>query len=117
MDEDTGMKVLIVEDEALVAIDLAMRVEDLGQEVVGPVSSLESGLAAAEEEALDFALIDINLRGKQSTPIARRLQSRGVPFVFVTGYDSPKIESHFPGKEIIAKPISAGDLKRVLGAT
>lgn len=109
------MKVLIVEDEALVAIDLAMQVEDLGEEVVGPMSSLESGIKAAEKEPLDFALLDINLRGKRSTPIAERLEARGVPFVFLTGYDSPRIEEEYSSDEIIPKPISSNDLKRVLG--
>jgi two-component SAPR family response regulator len=108
------MKVLIVEDEALVAIDLAMVLEDMGEEVVGPASNLEAGLEFATNALVDFALLDVNLRGKQSTPIARLLNSRGIPFVFLTGYDSPKIEDDFPGIPIIPKPISSKDLMRVI---
>lgn len=109
------MKVLIVEDEALVAMDLAAQIEDMGHKVVGPANNLETALKIAGYEAIDFALLDINLRGNPSIPVARLLQDRGVPFAFLTGYNDPKIGDGFGETEIIPKPISPQRLKRAIG--
>lgn len=110
-----GMRVLIVEDMWLVAEDLAMELEDMGCKVAGPAGRLEQGLVIAQAEALDGALLDVNLGSDNSFPIATELKSRGVPFVFLTGYD---LAEAFPPDLVdiprLRKPVNPRDLKSVL---
>jgi DNA-binding response OmpR family regulator len=81
-----GREVLVVEDEALGAMLLEDVLSKAGYGIIGPMASLESALAAAEGGAMDAALLDINLRGKLSFPVAYVLRGRGVPFIFLSGY-------------------------------
>lgn len=84
-----GLCVLVVEDEPVVAMYLEDLLEALGCETIGPASRLADGLALAEEGGFDIAILDINLGGERSTPIAEALRERGVPFAFASGYGSP----------------------------
>ncbi|QBK31416.1 response regulator [Roseitalea porphyridii] len=108
------MRILIVEDEALVALDLATQMEDLGHEVVGPAHSVEQAMPLAEGEALDFALLDINLRGRQSTPVAQALIARGIPLVFLSGYDSPQMVEDLGAVRVLPKPVQPRTLGQLL---
>lgn len=83
-----GARVLLVEDEPIVAMCLEDMVSGLGCEIVGPAAGLDEGLAMAEREELDGAILDINLEGRRSYPIAQMLLRRGVPFAFASGYGS-----------------------------
>ena len=101
-----GKRILVVEDEPLVA----MMVEDilLGEDVVviGPAASLVKALELVEGE-FDAALLDVNLAGERVYPVARRLQQRGIPFVFATGYGGRDEEwGNMPN--ILEKPYSRG---------
>src|SRR5215469_12275293 len=82
-----GLRILIVEDNFLVADTICEVLADRGCEVVGPVPSLERGWKLAQEEALDGAVLDVNLAGEASFPLADALAKRGIPFLFLTGYD------------------------------
>lgn len=86
-----GLRVLIVEDNLLLAEVTRILLEDSGCEVVGPAGWLQRGLQLAEDEPLDGAILDINLHGEMSFAIAEALCARGVPFVFVTGYEDRSI--------------------------
>lgn len=86
-----GIRVLIVEDNFLVAEHIKSVLEVSGSTVVGPVGRLRDGLRLASEETLDGAVLDINLHGDRSFPIADALRKRGIPFVFLTGYDSSEV--------------------------
>ena len=86
-----GLRVLIVEDNLLLAEVTKLLLDESGCEVVGPAGWLERGLELAGHEPLDGALLDINLHGEMSFPIAEVLSARGVPFVFVTGYEDRSI--------------------------
>lgn len=86
MNRLTGKRVLLVEDEFLIAELTAGVLEDLSMEVVGPAYRLADGLRLAEKESLDLAVLDVNLGEGRSDPIAQVLQARKIPFVFVTGY-------------------------------
>lgn len=100
-----GMRVLIVEDEALVAIDLQFAFEDAGAEVLGPAMSLASALALAEQAAIDCALLDVDIAGHDVYPVARVLQRRGIPFIFHTGHGSRRAHGEmFPGAMTCQKP-------------
>lgn len=87
----SGRRVLVVEDEYYLADDLARALRARGADVVGPVPSLERALAAASSESIDFAVLDLNLKGDHGFPVADALAERNVPFVFATGYDDTVI--------------------------
>ncbi len=86
-----GLKVLVVEDNLLLAEVTRLLLEDNGCAVVGPAGWLKRGLELAQGEQLDGAILDINLHGEMSFPIAEVLSARRVPFVFVTGYEDRSI--------------------------
>ena len=81
-----GLRILVVEDEALVLMEIEDMLRELGCEIVGPASTVATALSAIGENALDGALLDMNLRGEPILPAAERLMARGIPFLLVTGY-------------------------------
>jgi CheY-like chemotaxis protein len=81
-----GLRILVVEDEALVLMELEDMLQDFGCEIVGPVSTVAAALTAIGENELDGALLDMNLRGEHILPVAEKLLARRVPFLLVTGY-------------------------------
>jgi CheY-like chemotaxis protein len=101
-------RILIAEDEAIIAIDLESTLGELGYGVFALCSSLAEGMAATEEDTPDLAILDKNLRGQSSIPLAERLHARGVPVIFATGYqalsDLPPSLAHAPR---LAKPIDS----------
>jgi CheY-like chemotaxis protein len=86
-----GARILVVEDNFLAAEVVRDMLESSGCAVIGPVGRIADALRLAEEEALDGAILDINLNGERCFPIALALRQRGVPFVFLTGYDDEAI--------------------------
>jgi DNA-binding response OmpR family regulator len=85
------LRILVVEDNFLVAETIAQALKDWGYIVVGPASNLASGLTLAREAEIDGALLDVNLGGRYCFPIAIALRDRHVPFMFLTGYDDMTI--------------------------
>ena len=83
-----GKRILVVEDEALIAAMVEDMLQDLGAVVVGPASTIEKGLALAGSEAIDAALLDVNVRDQRIDPVADILTGRGIPMLFATGYGS-----------------------------
>jgi len=82
-----GLRILVVEDEALIVMEMEDMLTELGCQVVGPVSTVEKALALIGEAEVDGALLDMNLRGEHVLPAAEKLMARNVPFLLVTGYD------------------------------
>lgn len=112
-----GLRVLVVEDNFLAAEVVRDVLERSGCTVVGPVGRLADGLRLAECEALDAAVLDINLNGDRCFAIAEALRGRGVPFVFLTGYDdSAIVPSDLRGTLRLGKPILEQQLVDALGA-
>ena len=111
-----GRRLLVVEDEYLIAASLARELEGRGAEVVGPAGSVRDALALVEAAGgrLDGAVLDINLRGERVYPVADALAALGVPFVFVTGYDARVIPDAYAGVPRCEKPVSPALLSRVL---
>ncbi len=106
-----GLRVLVVEDMLLVAEMIADLLTGLGVEVVGPVGRLAPALAAAGESRLDGALLDVNLGGESSWPVAAALRGRGIPFVFLTGYGDPDaLPEDFRATPRLVKPFRQEDL-------
>ncbi|WP_374446958.1 response regulator [Stella sp.] len=111
-----GMRVLVLEDEALVAMLLEDMLADLGCETVGPFAELADAEAfvAAEPAGADAAIIDVNVAGEASYPLATRLAEGGIPFAFSTGYDPAGIPAEWRGRPALSKPFMLPDVERVL---
>jgi len=110
----SGLQILVVEDVFIVALDLSHQLEELGCAVVGPASSVKQALEKLDEGALDGAVLDVNLAGEQSFPVAQALASQGIPFFFLTGYDSAAIvPEEFRRIPRLSKPV---DAKALIGA-
>lgn len=108
-------RVLIVEDQFMSALALVHAVEEYGVSVIGPAPSVQEALRLLDEQACDAALLDINLGTETVEPVAQRLDEIGCPFVFVTGYTSPKLKDpRFKTRRIIPKPVDAGMLRTVM---
>lgn len=107
-------RVLVVEDDVLVALGLEQILEDLKYDVVGPAHSVEDALALLDRETPDAALLDINLGGVLSTAVARRLRKKDVRFAYCTGY-SDRGDTGVEAPALI-KPVSAGQLSKMLSA-
>ena len=109
-------RILIVEDEMLIAMLLEDMIADLGHEIVGPFHSLETGLAAVADANYDIAILDMNLGSKSSIPIAEELQRRGVPFAFATGHSREHLDPRFFDAHVIAKPFDERSLEAAIRA-
>jgi DNA-binding response OmpR family regulator len=107
-------KVLVVEDEWLIAATLEDTLTALGYEVLGPAPTVEGALRLLESEKPGFALLDISLGREKSFPIAERLNQEGVPFVFLTGYVSSDLPPSLAQAPMIAKPVCESDLLAAL---
>jgi PAS domain S-box-containing protein len=108
-----GNRVMIVEDEALVAMVEMESLAELGFSVVGPFSRASDAMAAVREEQIDAAVLDVNLDGDLVYSVADELASRGIPFVFVTGYAAESIEERFAHIPVLQKPIERQTLQRI----
>ena len=110
-----GRRVLVVEDEYLIATSVALAFEDAGAEVIGPAPSVGQAMALIEGQPdIHIGLLDVNLGGELVYPVADALGDRGVPFMFVTGYDAPAIPSKYEDVPRLEKPIPADDVLRAV---
>ena len=111
----SARRVLLVEDEALVAMLLETILEDMGCVPVGPAGTVEEGLAMIADPApLDAALLDVNLAGHQVFPIAEALKARGVPCVFSTGYGESGLPDEWRGHATVQKPFTESAIRAAL---
>lgn len=102
----SGCRVLVVEDEYLLAEQVAESLREFGAKVVGPIGSLADAMRQVEIGGFDIALIDLNLQGEMAFPLARALQQQGGPYVFVTGYERNAIPAEFAHVTRWEKPFS-----------
>ena len=111
----SGRRVLIVEDESLVAMLLETILSDMGCTVIGPESNVGDGLRVVTGETdLDAALLDVNVAGQEVFPIAEALKARGVPFVFSTGYGEGGLPDEWRGSPTIQKPFTEAAVRDAL---
>ena len=111
-----GRHILVVEDEYFIAEDLSRSFASFGAEVVGPVATIEDALDLLDgDNPIDGAVLDINLRGRHSYPVADRLIASGVPFVFLTGYDADVIPSQYAKVGRCEKPVAIHKVAAALG--
>jgi CheY-like chemotaxis protein len=109
-----GRRILIVEDEAMIALLIEDVLTDLGSTVVGPAARLDEALALARSAEVDLAALDLNLAGDAVYPVAEALAQRGIPFVFMTGYGQFGIAEPWRGRPSIAKPFRPSQLANFL---
>ncbi|HXV00525.1 MAG TPA: response regulator [Caulobacteraceae bacterium] len=107
----TGRRVLLVEDEAMIAMLLEDMLADLGCEVIGPAYAIGHALELARApEAIDVAILDVNVAGAPVFEVADALRARRVPMVFSTGYGEGGLRKQDKGAPILGKPFRAEDL-------
>jgi CheY-like chemotaxis protein len=111
----SGCRVLLVEDEYIVAKSLTRLLSLFGAEVVGPAATPETALALLKaSDELHFAVLDVNLRGTMTFEIADALTERGVPFAFTTGYGLPVIPERYRNAAVLQKPYDVDDICKAL---
>jgi two-component sensor histidine kinase len=108
-------RIMIVEDEALVALVLADQLAELGLSVVGPCTSVAEAKAVADKGDFEAAILDVNLGGELVYPVADLLSSRGIPFIFVTGYGRESIDPRFTNAPVLEKPVELKLLEEIFG--
>jgi len=105
-----GVRVLLVEDESLVAAVLEDLLISAGCTVVGPIANLDNAMRAARSEVFDIALIDVNLGKTSSYPVGEALALRNLPFIFLTGYGKSAMPAEHADWPCIAKPYKPAEL-------
>lgn len=115
--KSSRLRLLVLEDEALVSMLIEDQLVELGFVVVGPAATVKQALALCATEPIDGALLDVNLGGGQrSDPVADYLETRNVPFLFVTGYGQAGLDPRFADRAVLQKPFALPDLRRSLDA-
>ena len=115
----SGKRILVVEDEVIVAMLLEDILADAGATVVGPAARVARALELLEAEPVDAALLDLNLAGEVTIPVAEELKRRGIPFAFATGYGKglelpPKLAE---AASVVPKPYRRQDIAELVGRT
>lgn len=113
---DTTCRVLFVEDEAMVSMLIEDMLLDLGVEVVGPACTMTDALALAREADIEAAILDINLGGQLTYPVAEVLRERGIPVIFATGYQATALPEQFRGMPTLHKPFEQHRFAEVMQA-
>lgn len=109
-----GKRILIVEDEMIVAMLIEDILTDQGATVVGPAARVARALDLLGQSEVDAALLDVNLAGEMTTPVAEELRRRGIPFAFATGYGVAGVPDGFAGQPLLQKPFQEHDLNRIM---
>lgn len=114
-DVPARMRVLLLEDNFIIALDLAALVRDAGAEPVGPVATVADALSAAAAGGIDAAILDINLGEENAYAVAEHLQRQAIPFAFATGYSvTDMLPPACAGAPVLAKPYSAREVRALL---
>ncbi len=113
----TDRRILIIEDEFMLAQDIQWELEDAGAVVIGPKASVASALELLDHETdIDAVVLDVNLRGEEVFPVADALCARSIPFIFASGYADEVITARYPDAINCPKPFTSGSLLRSLEA-
>jgi DNA-binding NtrC family response regulator len=110
----SGKRVLVVEDEYLLADETRARLQRLGATVVGPTNDVEKALHLILEQKVDVAILDIYLDGELVFPVADKLEELAIPYVFATGHDSSIVPALFTGYVLSEKPIDLENIAKAL---
>lgn len=115
MNDVAGLRLLVVEDEMLIAMTIEDVLTDLGCVVIGPAGSVAKALQILDDgQQIDGAILDLNLKGEQALPVAVALQKRGTPFFFLTGYGSAGLDQAQFSAPTLPKPFDPGALEQLI---
>jgi DNA-binding response OmpR family regulator len=109
-------KILIVEDEVLVSMHLEDLLTEMGHHVIGPSNRVVEAVELASHAEIDFAVLDVNVAGTMSFPVAAILRRRGIPFVFASGYGSQGLIDGYRQEITLRKPYESDELRRAIDA-
>ena len=109
-------RILIVEDEILIAISLEAALSSGGFEPVGPYGQVEQAVTVAERESLDGAVLDVNLGGTKVFPVADALAARNIPFLFLTGYSTGQLPPQYQDATVLSKPFQEQHIVARIGS-
>lgn len=109
-----SLRVLVVEDEMIVTMLLEDLLAELGHTVTATASHLDDAVRLVEAGGFDIAMLDLNINGQQTFPVAKALRARGVPFVFATGYGEAGLPEEWRGTPTLQKPFMGEDLELLL---
>lgn len=112
----SGVRVLVVEDEMMVSMLLEDMLSHIGCTPVGPATRMERALKLVEHAGFDVAILDVNLNGRESYPIADALAARAIPFVFASGYNAGRLRERYRNIPSLQKPFRQQELERTLAA-
>jgi CheY-like chemotaxis protein len=107
-------KILVLEDEWMIAEQIEGMLGDLGFEVVGPIGRVEQALALLDEQRIDAALLDINVNGTTTYAVAKRLVEADIPFLFLTGYAAADLPGKMGARPLLQKPVNARILRQAM---
>jgi DNA-binding response OmpR family regulator len=110
VDSILGRRVLLVEDESLVAMLIEEALLDAGAIMIGPFAAVAQALAAIAAEPPELAILDLNLAGESSVPVADDLVARGVPIIFASGYGAAGLPPRYRTRPMLAKPFDPAEL-------
>jgi CheY-like chemotaxis protein len=110
----SGRRLLVVEDEMLVLLNVEDILADLGCTSVSAAATVNQALGLIATQSFDAAMVDVNLDGRTSYPVADALAARGVPFVFSTGYSGQSLNDGYRDRPVLGKPYREADLVEVL---
>ena len=112
-----GRRILVVEDEAPIALQLEDMLTELGSVVVGPASRVRQALRLLEGQPVDAAVLDLNIAGELVYPVAEALEAKGLPYIFATGYGASDLAEPYRSRVVLEKPFLRRDLLRAMQAT
>ena len=112
--ELSNRKVLVVEDEMMIAMLIEDMLDEFGCKLVGPATNVPRALELIGKETVDVAVLDLNLDGKDTYAIADALRQNNVPFIFATGYGSTGMRPEYGDRPVLQKPFQAKDLETAL---
>ncbi|WP_162914915.1 response regulator [Desertibaculum subflavum] len=109
------MQILLVEDEAIIAMDIEMILESAGYGLIITTNTVAAALRKIGEQGFDAALLDLNLGSETTIAVADELVRREIPFLLVTGRDAPSLPEQLRSRPIVRKPYGPGEILRTLG--
>jgi CheY-like chemotaxis protein len=109
-----GLRVLLIEDEVVIAMTAEDMLEELGCKVTAQATTFSDAMASANGGNFDLALLDINLNGIMSLPVAQALRDAGKPFIFTTGYGNVGLDSEFGDIVVVTKPYTIRTLSAAI---
>ena len=110
----SSLQILVVEDESLVAMMIEDMLTDLGHEVVATSGRMPDASKLVSGASADLAILDVNLNGEETYPLADSLAARDIPFIFATGYGSSGIKAEWSGVPVLQKPFQSSELAKAI---